>query len=122
MADAEQDRAVALEEVAIEEAATRPPMMPIIGLPLKLGVLLLAIGAILFVLVGTTFSEIIVVGTDLMICAALRPLVALDLNGFDIWLAWLRLDLTCADARAWGGSSPTPFPLRVAGYYGMSDV
>ena len=122
MRAAGQHRAVALEEVTIEEAATRPPMMPIVRLPLTMGLFLVGIGAILLVLFTSITAEAIVVGTDVMICLALRPLVATDYNGFDIWLNWLRTDLCCFDTRAWGGASVAPFPLRVSSYYGASDV
>lgn len=113
--------AVEEEGVVIEEAATRPPMMPFCGLPLKLGLLLFAIGAILVVLISSWKGEAIVVGTDLIIIAALRPLVARDLNGFDIWLAWLRLDVACFDTKAWGGASVSPNPIRETEFFGMSD-
>lgn len=101
--------------VVIEEAATRPPMMPFMGLPLKLGLLLFAIGAILFVLVSSTMGEAIIIGTDIIVVAALRPLVARDLNGFDIWLVWLRMDLACLDTKAWGGASVSPNPIQEIG-------
>lgn len=110
-----------LEEVTIEEAATRPPMLPLFRLPLKIGMLVLGSGAVLFVLVSSTMGQVIVVGTTLMVCAALRPFVAVDYNGFDIFIVWLRLDLTCLDTRVWGGTRAAPFPLRVSGYYGMSS-
>ncbi len=110
------------EEVVIEEAATRPPMMPVVRLPLTLGAALLAAGAILFVLISSTKGEIIVVAVDAMICFSIRPLVAVDYHGFDIFIVWLRLDFCCFDTRVWGGTRVAPFPLRVAGFRGMSDV
>jgi type IV secretion system protein VirB3 len=110
--------AAQLEEVTIEEAATRPPMF--MGLPRKLSSLLLCIGSVLFVVTASWTWEVIEIGGIAIIWFSIKPLVATDYHGFDIFLVWLRLDAMSLDRREWRGTRATPFPLRVAGPYGMT--
>jgi type IV secretory pathway VirB3-like protein len=108
-----------MEQVRIEEAATRPPMAPWIGLPLKLAGALICLGAVFFVLIDTLKWQAITVGSIAIIAGAIRPLVARDYHGFDIFLIWLRNDATSLDRDKWGGTQRTPMPLRI-GHYGMT--
>jgi type IV secretory pathway VirB3-like protein len=99
-----------LETVLIEEGATRPPMFW--GLPRKLSALLLALGALLFVLISSTIWEAIALGSIGIVWFTVKPLVAMDYHGFDNFCVWARLDAPCLDRREWGGTRFASFPLR----------
>lgn len=90
------------------------------GLPRKLSSLLLALGALMFVVTDAWRWQAIEIGGIAIIWISIKPLVATDYHGFDIFLTWLRLDATCLDRREWGGTRVSPFPLRTRPY-GMSS-
>ena len=100
-----------LDEVAIAESATRPVMW--LGLPRTLSSMLMLVGALMFVLTSSTWWEIGELLGVAMVWFAIKPLVANDYHGFDIFFfAWTQLDLLCLDRRQWGGTPYTPYHLR----------
>jgi type IV secretory pathway VirB3-like protein len=106
-----------LERESIEAATTRPPMF--LGLPRKLSSLLLALASICWILIDGWQQLIVAEIAILMLAGGLKPLVARDYWGFDIFLSWLFFTARCLDVRAWAGARLASFPLRSSRPYGM---
>ena len=108
-----------LDEVAIEAAATRPPMFLGTGLPLKLASGLLGIGSLAIVFTESLLWQAGEVAGVLMIAGAVKTLVSRDLHGFDIWLVHAITDGKALDRLEWGGARAASLPVRPRALYGV---
>jgi len=99
---------------AIPLGATRPPMVPIIGLPFSAAVPLLLIATEVQIGVsgikGMAYAALIVAA----IALPLRAWVSFDWYAIDVLLAWARTSGRALDATRWGGSSLSHFPIHPA--------
>ena len=105
-----------LDPETFDMAATRPPMT--LGLPHTLAVSFLA-GGLLFVmlygrndLVWDTIVDVVFIGALAMVWSAARIVLRADYHGWDILVAWLRLDARFLDTAESGGARLSAFPLR----------
>lgn len=105
-----------LEEEAFDLAATRPPLT--LGLPHTLAVTLLTAGLLGLMAYDTTDIEMdliadgIVIGTVAMIWSMAKIMLRSDYHGWDIFVAWLRLDARFPNTREWGGAHLSSLPVR----------
>jgi type IV secretory pathway VirB3-like protein len=105
-----------LDEEAFDMAATRPALT--FGLPHTLSAVLLLAGIVgIFVLetddfVTSIISDAIWVGAIGMAWSAAKIMLRSDYHGWDIFLAWLRLDARFLDTKEWGGAHLSSLPLR----------
>ena len=110
----EQD--IPLESEAFDMAATRPPLT--LGLPHTLSVSLIAAGLLFLMLYDTgdfindLIADAIFIGGIAMLWSAAKIMLRTDYHGWDIFVAWLRLDARLLDSRDWGGAHLSSFPLR----------
>lgn len=88
---------------------TRPAMMPLLGVPLPLGILLIVcFGLIIALLHNPLYAA--VMGPLWWIS---KLLVAQDYNAPGIFLLYLQTSAGALDAPLWGGASLSPMPIRV---------
>ena len=105
-----------LEEEDFDLAATRPPLT--LGLPHKLSVSLLTGGLLILMaydtgdFVNDTIVDAVMIGAIAMIWSAAKILLRSDYHGWDIFLAWCRLDGRLLDSNEWGGAHISSFPLQ----------
>jgi type IV secretory pathway VirB3-like protein len=112
----EQEQQPALEEEDFDLAATRPPMT--LGLPHTLSVTLLTAGMLFLCLFDTgdmvndLIADAVFCGALAMVWSTAKILLRTDYHGWDIFLAWCRLDARLLDTKDWGGAHISSFPLR----------
>lgn len=105
-----------LEEEDFDMAATRPPLT--LGLPHTLSVSLLTAGLLVVMLYDTgdfvddTIADVVMVGAIAMMWSAAKILLRSDYHGWDIFVAWCRLDGRLLDTKEWGGGHISSLPLR----------
>ena len=125
LANPVMDQDVPLDPETFDMAATRPPMT--LGLPHTLSVSLLAAGLLFLMLYGTgdlvwdTIGDAVFIGALAMVWSAARIVLRADYHGFDILVAWLRLDARFLDTAESGGARLTAFPLRSVYSCSMHD-
>ena len=92
--------------------ATRPPMVPGIGLPFSAAVPLVVAAAEVQVaaagLKGVAYAALLLVAVGL----PLRVWVSFDWYAIECVFVWLRTMGPALDARRWGGSTASHFPLN----------
>lgn len=97
-------------------AATRPPLT--FGLPHTLSATLLLVAMLGLFAVDTgdfmtdTIFDVIWIGAVGMIWSAAKIMLRADYHGWDIFLAWARLDARFLDTKEWGGAHLASLPLR----------
>jgi len=97
-------------------AATRPPLT--LGLPHTLSCSLLIAGMLGLMaydtgdLVNDLIFDAVLIGGVAMIWSAAKIMLRSDYHGWDIFLAWCRLDARCLDTREWGGPHLSSLPLH----------
>lgn len=105
-----------LDEEAFDMAATRPPLT--LGLPHTLSVTLLAAGMLALMVYDTNdivndlIFDAVLVGGIAMFWSAAKIMLRSDYHGWDIFVAWARLDARFLDTRDWGGPHLSSFPLH----------
>jgi type IV secretory pathway VirB3-like protein len=95
----------------IHLGATRPPMVPHIGLPLSAAVPLLLIAVEVQMAVTGIKGVAYAVGVLIAIGAPLRVWVSYDWYAIECLMAAARTSLPAMDSRMWGGASVSPFPV-----------
>jgi type IV secretory pathway VirB3-like protein len=100
--------AEALDKAPLYLAATRPAMIPWLGVPYSAGVVLIAAAGII-VIYGQNPVYLIALGP---VWVALIVLVRHDHNALRVVDKWSRTSLVAVEAGLWGGASPNPAPLR----------
>jgi len=89
------------------------------GVPLAVGALLLMLCGLVVVLLKNPLY----LGVMLPLWFAARELVSRDYNAVGVMLLYLRSSGRSVDSHLWGGSSVSPFPIRVKNRgRGMIDV
>lgn len=97
-------------------AATRPELL--FGLPYSLAATLLLMGILFIVLYGTGHPysdlvvDVIVLGAIGMVWSTAKIVLRTDYHGWDILVAWGRLDARLLDTAENGGARLTSFPLH----------
>lgn len=97
-------------------AATRPPMT--FGLPHTLCASLLAAGMFFISLYdtghvyGDLVGDAIFIGLIAMVWSVAKVLLRSDYHGWDIFVAWIRLDARFLDTAENGGARLAALPLR----------
>jgi type IV secretory pathway VirB3-like protein len=105
-----------LDEETFDMAATRPPLT--MGLPHTLSVTLLAAGMLGLMAYDTSdvqndlIFDAVWVGGIAMFWSAAKIMLRSDYHGWDIFVAWARLDARFLDTREWGGAHLSSLPLR----------
>lgn len=105
-----------LDEEAFDLAATRPALT--FGLPhtLSATLLLVAILGIFAIDYGDfetdTILDVVWIGAIGMGWSAAKIMLRVDYHGWDIFVAWLRLDARFLDTREWGGAHLSSLPLH----------
>jgi type IV secretory pathway VirB3-like protein len=105
----------ALDEEQFDMAATRPVLT--LGLPHTLSVSLLMAGILFLMVYDTgdvtqdTIADAVFVGAIAMTWSAAKIMLRTDYHGWDIFVAWLRLDARFLDTKAWGGAHLSSLPL-----------
>ncbi len=97
-------------------AATRPALF--LGLPIGLVAVMLVLFGLIIVLIQDPLYELAL----LPLWLGARELVRYDYNAVRVAGLWLRTKARALDAAHWGGSSPSPFPIRPRTGRGMSDA
>jgi len=101
-----------------------------LGLPHTLAVSLIAAG--MFGLMGYDTGDFVndlifdavLIGGIAMLWSAAKIMLRSDYHGWDIFVAWVRLDARCLDTKEWGGAHISSFPLQSiyrAGGHGDAD-
>jgi type IV secretory pathway VirB3-like protein len=112
----EQQEQHPLDEEDFDLAATRPPMT--MGLPHTLSVTLLTAGMLFLCLFDTgdmvndLIADAVFCGGLAMVWSTAKILLRTDYHGWDIFLAWCRLDARLLDTTDWGGAHISSFPLQ----------
>jgi type IV secretion system protein VirB3 len=96
-----------LDPAPLYLAATRPAMIPWLGVPYSAGVVLI-MAAGLIVTFGKNPVYLVILGPVWVLLVAL---VRHDHNALRVLDLWSRTSLVAIDAGFWGGSSPNPAPL-----------
>ena len=97
-------------------AATRPELL--FGLPYSLAATLLLMGILFIVLYGTSqptsdlVVDVVVLGAIGMVWSTAKIVLRTDYHGWDILVAWGRLDARLLDTAENGGACLTSFPLH----------
>ncbi len=97
-----------LDSAPLYLAATRPAMIPWLGVPYSAGVVLI-MAAGLIVIFGHNPVYMIILGP---VWVALVALVRHDYHALRVLDLWSRTSLVSIEAGLWGGASPNPAPLR----------
>lgn len=87
-------------------ACTRPAM--VLGVPMEAMGLIMMVCAVAF-LAGNSLLYLLVAPALWLIC---RAICRTDHNAFRILLAFVETKGRARNSAVWGGSSPTPLPLR----------
>jgi len=105
-----------LDEEDFDMSATRPPLT--FGLPHTLTCTLLAAGMFGLALYDTVnlandlvYDGILLGGIGIFWSTA-KIMLRSDYHGWDIFIAWLKLDFFCLDTKDWGGTHLSSFPLQ----------
>lgn len=96
-----------LETAPLYIAATRPAMIPWLGLPYYAGVVLIMAAGIIVIFAKNPLYLLGLVP----VWAGLASLVQHDHNALRVLDLWSRTSFMALDAGFWGGSSPNPAPL-----------
>lgn len=92
--------------------ATRPPMVPFVGLPFSAAVPLLFAAAEVQMAVGglkgVGYAALLLVSIGL----PLRAWVSYDWYAIEVLMAWGRTSGPALDSARWGGATVSPFPLH----------
>jgi type IV secretory pathway VirB3-like protein len=105
-----------LDEEDFDMAATRPPLT--LGLPHTLAVTLLGAGMLGLMaydtgdLVGDLIFDGVLLGAIGMFWSAAKIMLRSDYHGWDIFVAWIKLDARCLDTKEWGGAHLSSLPLH----------
>lgn len=97
-------------------AATRPPLT--LGVPHTLFCMLLLVGVlpIMAVDTGSMVNDLIFdaiwAGGVFMTWSAAKIMLRTDYHGWDIFVAWVRLDARFLDTKEWGGAHLSSFPTQ----------
>lgn len=98
-------------------AATRPALF--LGLPLEMAVAIVMIGALVVIFGHNPFYLALL----LPLWFGARWLVRYDYNAPRVAWLWFRTKATGAgENRVWGGSSPSPFPVKSRAGRGMRNA
>ena len=98
-------------------AATRPALF--LGLPIEMAVVIVVVGGLIVIFGHDPFYEVVLAP----LWFGARWLVRYDYNAPRVAWLWFRTKATGAgENRAWGGSSPSPFPARSRAGRGMRDA
>lgn len=92
--------------------ATRPPMVPFVGLPFSAAIPLLFAGAEVQMAVGGLQGLAYAALLAAAVGAPLRAWVSHDWYAVEVLAAWARTSGPALDSARWGGASVSPFPLR----------
>ncbi len=106
----------------IHLGATRPPMVPGLGIPFTAaGPLLLAAAEVQMAVTGL-LGLAYAAGLVAVVAGTLRIWVAYDWYAMECVMVWARTSGPALDNRRWGGSSVSHFPLRATTVRGMSGA
>lgn len=97
----------AREDEVLILAATRPAMMPLIGLPHGLATLFFVVGMETIIITKSVFYPLWLVP----VWAVLYMIVRKDHNAIRIIRLWLRGSALSLDVWRWSGGSLSPWPL-----------
>jgi type IV secretion system protein VirB3 len=98
----------AREEEVLFVAATRPALMPILGLPHSLAIIFVCAGAEIVITTQSFLDELFLVPLWLIAFFYVRN----DYNAVRILMIWLQSSARSLDAWRWGGASLSPWPIR----------
>ena len=116
------DRSDVAETEVLHVAATRPQLVPILGIPLSLANVLM-IGS--FAIANLFHATILGIGTGCILAGFASLLMRRDYNGVRIFGIWLRLCSLWISANRMGGLTANHFPgrrrrrFRTAAYRGI---
>jgi type IV secretory pathway VirB3-like protein len=100
-----------LDRAPLYLAATRPAMIPWLGVPYGAGVVLI-MAAGLIMIFGHNPVYLMILAP---VWVALVALVRHDHHALRVLDLWSRTSLVAIEAGLWGGASPNPAPLRRRG-------
>lgn len=103
-------------------ADTRPAMVPGLGIPLSAATPLLFVAAEVAIMFGGFTGVGYGLGIAAGIGLPLRWWVSFDWYGVECLLVHARTNFLILDARRWGGSSMSPFPIHSAEIRGMQHA
>ena len=95
-------------------AATRPPMVPGLGIPFTAAVPMLLAAAEIQMAVTGWRGFLYAAGIVIAITVPLRIWVSFDWYAVECLMAWARTSGPAMDNRFWGGASLSHYPLRPA--------
>jgi type IV secretory pathway VirB3-like protein len=98
----------------IHLAATRPPMVPILGIPFSAAVPLVLLAAEVQMQIQGIRGLLYAAGIIATVTGPLRIWVSYDWYAVECLMAWARTAAAALDSRYWGGASVSHFPLRPA--------
>ena len=99
--------------------ATRPPMVPGLGIPFSAAVPTLLAAAEVQMAVTGIQGLLYAAGIVLAVTVPLRVWVSFDWYAVECLMAWARTAGPAFDNRRWGGSSLSHFPLHPAEWRGI---
>ncbi len=114
MADEWLDNEAEYRSGPIHLGATRPPMVPWLGIPFSAAVPMLLIAAEVQMAVTGLQGLAYAIGIVLLVTVPVRIWVAYDWYAIECVIAWARTAGPAFDNPRWGGSSVSPFPVRPA--------
>lgn len=97
------------DEEDLEVAATRPPLIPVVGIPLGLGLVYL-MGA--FAIANIFHQTVFGIGAAVILTFFSSLLMRRDYNGVRIFGIWCRLCAQWLSARKMHGMTVSHFPMR----------
>jgi type IV secretion system protein VirB3 len=106
------------EEEVLFVAATRPAIMPLLGLPHSLAIIFLCAGLEIIIQTKDFFWELALVPLWLIAVLYVRH----DYNAMRILNLWLLSKARSLDAWRWGGASLSPWPIRERTPRGIDDA
>jgi type IV secretory pathway VirB3-like protein len=119
MAEAAIQEEDELRDGPIHLAATRPPMVPLLGIPLSAAVpTLLAASEVQMAVTGLQ-GLLYAAGIVLAVTVPLRVWVSYDWYAVECLMVWARTSGPALDNRRWGGASVSHFPLKAEASRGM---
>ena len=106
------------EEEVLFVAATRPAIMPLLGLPHSLSIAFLCVGLEIIIQTQSFLAELWLVPFWLLAFLYVRH----DYNAMRILGLWLTSKAHSLDVRRWHGASLSPWPIRERSPRGIDDA
>jgi type IV secretory pathway VirB3-like protein len=93
-------------------AATRPTLVPWVGIPFKAAVPLFGLCFEVALFLGSFQGWLYAAAIFVAVCVPLRAWVSRDWYALDAIMVAIPTSLIAFDAPQWGGSTLSPYPLR----------